>query len=81
MTQKALRIETAPGTALVHIVWEGGGQKPAMLEGMFTSTTAAREQIQQWENKEQRGVEVVDSTLKTAAEEPRRGPGRPPKAT
>jgi hypothetical protein len=51
-----------------------------MLEGMFTSTVAAREQIQQWENISKRGAEIVDDTMKQAAEEQRRGPGRPPKS-
>lgn len=66
-TQKALRIETAPNSALLQIVWEGGGQIPSELEGMFTSTVEANRAIALWESTH-REVEVVDATKATAEE-------------
>lgn len=78
--QKALVLETAPNTALIQIRWEGGGQVPQELSGLFTSKTEAQRAIELWESSH-REVAVVDAMLTTVAEEiQKRGPGRPPKS-
>jgi hypothetical protein len=34
MAQRSLRIENAPGTAMLQIAWNGGGELPAQLQGL-----------------------------------------------
>lgn len=49
MTKKALRIEPIPQSAMVRIVWEGGGEVPASLSGSYTSPLVAKQAIATWE--------------------------------
>lgn len=79
MAQRSLRIENAPGTALLQIAWNGGGELPAALQGMFTSTAEAQRIIDAW-SAGRREVEVEDRTKETSEETAeKRGPGRPRK--
>jgi len=56
---KNLRIEGDPGSALVRIVFEGGGELPASLSGKFTSPADAKRAIEVWKaSKDGRPVEV-----------------------
>lgn len=57
MTQKAFRIEPVPQSAMVRIVWEGGGEVPAELSGSYTSPLAAKQHISAW-SAANREVEV-----------------------
>lgn len=80
MSQRSLRIENCPGTALLQIAWNGGGELPAALHGLYTSSTEAQRAIDMWASTA-RPVAVEDRTMETKEEEQtRRGPGRPPKA-
>lgn len=79
MAQRSLRIENAPGTALLQVAWNGGGELPAALAGLFTSAPEAQRVIDAWA-AENREVVVIDNTRETAEEtEQKRGPGRPRK--
>lgn len=72
---KKLRIEAVPNSTLVRIAYEGGGEVPDGLKGHFTTETIARQFIAAWQAANpEREVELADKQ-----EEPRRGPGRPPK--
>ena len=57
--QRSLRIEQAPASSLVRIVWNGGGEVPAALQGTYTTPTAAKQAIAVWEAQNKRSVEVV----------------------
>jgi predicted flavoprotein YhiN len=63
---------------LLHIAWNGGGELPKALEGLFTSTLEAQRIIDAWAATT-REVEVEDRTKETTEESlQKRGPGRPP---
>lgn len=40
--KRTIRIEPAPGTACVQFAWNGGGELPDALKGMYTSPAAAK---------------------------------------
>lgn len=61
MSEKQLLIEQAPGSTLLRIRWEGGGQVPALLSGQFTSVKAAEDQIALWKDQTKRAPEVARS--------------------
>lgn len=45
---RSLRIEKVPATTLVRVVWNGGGEVPAVLSGTYTSPLAAKRAIEVW---------------------------------
>lgn len=55
---KNLRIESDPGSALVRIAFEGGGEVPDMLKGLYTSPADAQRAIEVWKASGGRDVEV-----------------------
>lgn len=64
---RSLRIEKVPATTLVRIVWNGGGEVPAVLSGNYTSALQARFAIESW--KAAAGREEVEEESPSMDEE------------
>lgn len=54
--RKALRIEKAPGTACVRFAWNGGGEVPHALQGLYTTHLAAKSAFQAWNAEQEEAV-------------------------
>lgn len=48
MSDKALMIEKIPASGLVRVRWDGGGEVPGELGGMYTSYLDAKRAITVW---------------------------------
>lgn len=80
MSTRTLRIEPVPASTLCRIVWNGGGEVPAVLSGHFTSPAAAKMHIDSWlASQPDRDIGETVVVQRESQGEQKRGPGRPPK--
>lgn len=64
MMSKSLVIEPIPGTTMVQIKFEGGGELPEALKGAWTNRSLAHKAIDVWRSdKKDRNVEVKDQRV------------------
>jgi hypothetical protein len=81
MTNKAFVIEPDRQSAGVFIRYQGGGEVPGVLEGLYTTRQLAKDAIIAYlATQPPRDVEIVDAQAEAEkALQERRGPGRPKK--
>ena len=82
MDNKAFIIEQDNQSAFVRIRFQGGGEVPAKLQGLFTSRTAAKLAIEahaaeRYKDEPPAVIDAIEEHEKALQE--RRGPGRPKK--
>lgn len=72
MKEKAILIKAAPLMALLKLEWEGGGEIPPELSGVYTSSKSATEAAKAHFAAKGFEVEVVNTLLSKGKTETRR---------